>query len=125
MTVAKTASVTLTNKTDGDRGVHDAKGNLVMIAPGKSAVVELNEGEIQDAEAGEWFEVGPPAEDKPSGESAENDILTAIDMLDASNDEHWTNAGLPAVDAVSGIVGRTVTRAEINEAAPEFMRPAE
>lgn len=58
---------------------------------------------------------------KDSGEPS--DIKTAIDMLDPANETHWTSAGLPAVDAVKEILGRDITRAEINEAAPDFMRP--
>lgn len=53
-----------------------------------------------------------------------NEIATAIGLLDPKDDAHWTEAGLPAVDAVKAIVGRNVTRTEINEAAPDFMRPA-
>ena len=45
-------------------------------------------------------------------------------MLDGSVDAHWTAAGLPAVDAVSELTGKTVTRAQITEVAPDAKRPA-
>ncbi|WP_422057714.1 hypothetical protein [Sphingomonas sp.] len=69
-----------------------------------------------DDDAVEGLEPNPAAEP--------GDIATAIGLLDSKDDTHWTEAGLPAVDAVKAIVGRNVTRAEINEAAPDFMRPA-
>lgn len=69
-----------------------------------------------DAAATEGLDPKPAAE--PS------DIASAISLLDPKDDAHWTEAGLPAVDAVKAIVGRNVTRSEINDAAPDFMRPA-
>jgi len=53
------------------------------------------------------------------------DIAAALDLLDPANDDHWTNAGLPAVDAVSDITGANVTRAQIKAARPDFERPAQ
>lgn len=50
------------------------------------------------------------------------DIRKAIENLDPSNDEHWTNAGLPAVNAVSDAVGETVSRQQIAEAYPGYDR---
>ena len=102
--------VAIKNISSGPRGTW-LGGVLVNADPGQ--VVEA------DDFAPEWFE---ETEAKP--EPAGDDITAAIDLLDPANDEHSTNAGLPAVDAVSALVGRTVTRAEINAAAPDFMRPA-
>ncbi|WP_066795077.1 hypothetical protein [Sphingomonas soli] len=99
------------NISTGPRGAYLGAA-LVMVDPGK-------ETEADDF-APEWFEVvseGAPKAGEPG------DIGSAIDLLDPANDDHWTGAGLPAVDAVKAILGRDVTRAEINEAAPEFMRP--
>lgn len=60
-----------------------------------------------------------------SGEAATADeIKTAVEMLDKANDAHWTAAGLPAVDAVAELVGKSVTRANITETAPDAKRPA-
>lgn len=60
-----------------------------------------------------------------NGETASADeIKTAVEMLDGKNDTHWTAAGLPAVDAVAELTGKTVTRAAITDAAPDVKRPA-
>jgi len=50
------------------------------------------------------------------------DIRKAIENLDPANDEHWTNAGLPAVNAVSDAVGENVSRQQIAEAYPGYDR---
>lgn len=67
-------------------------------------------------------EMGGMAE-PPLEQASAQDIVAAIGLLDASNDEHWTTAGLPAVDAVREIAGKDVTRAAITEAAPNAKRP--
>lgn len=59
----------------------------------------------------------------PEAASAD-EIKTAVEMLDKANDAHWTAAGLPAVDAVTELVGKPVTRAAITEASPDAKRPA-
>lgn len=104
------------NISTGPRGIHLKSGELAMLEAGASDELDIADGE----EPGEWFEFDGAAPKSESG-----DIAAAIDLLDADDDKHWTNAGLPAVDAISALVGRTVTRAEINEAAPDFMRPTE
>lgn len=58
------------------------------------------------------------------GAATADEIKSAVDMLDGSVDAHWTAAGLPAVDAVSELTGKTVTRAQITEVAPDAKRPA-
>lgn len=52
------------------------------------------------------------------------EISTAVGLLDAKTDAHWTKAGLPAVEAVAELTGKTVTREAITEAAPDAKRPA-
>lgn len=54
----------------------------------------------------------------------EDEINAAIALLDGANDDHWTAAGLPAVDAVAEIAGKPVTRAAIEAVAPDLKRPA-
>lgn len=49
-------------------------------------------------------------------------ILLALSQLDTTNDEHWTDAGLPLVDVVSELAGINLSRADITEVAPEFTR---
>jgi hypothetical protein len=60
---------------------------------------------------------------KGSPDSTVLKIIDGIKALDPSNDDHWTDAGLPRVDAVasaSSVVN--VTRKDINMAIPEWNR---
>jgi len=63
--------------------------------------------------------------EKPAqGDATADEVKTAVGMLDASVATHWTTTGLPAVDAVSEIVGKPVTRKAIEEATPGVKRPS-
>ncbi len=53
------------------------------------------------------------------------EIKAAVGLLDGKNADHWTAAGLPAVDAVAELTGKSVTRAAITEAAPDAKRPTD
>lgn len=50
------------------------------------------------------------------------DIKQALAQLDPANDSQWTSDGLPVIAVVSDLVGVKVTRKQITEAAPEFIR---
>lgn len=50
------------------------------------------------------------------------DLPTALQQLDAGNDDHWTADGLPRVEVVSGLIGNDVTRKQITNAAPTLTR---
>ena len=49
-------------------------------------------------------------------------IREALSQLDTLDDELWTSGGEPKIDAVKELLGRSVTRQEIVEAAPLFSR---
>jgi hypothetical protein len=52
-------------------------------------------------------------------------IIDALQQLDHQNDEHWTSKGLPQVTVVANLSGvLTLTRAELNDLAPDFNREA-
>lgn len=53
-------------------------------------------------------------------------LTEALDLLDNDNDDHWTQKGLPDVKAVEAIMGEgaDVSRADIEEAAPDLKRQA-
>lgn len=59
-----------------------------------------------------------------NGQVQTKNLADVIKALDGKNDEHWTDAGLPAVDAVKAAFGSDVTRAQIEKAAPGFVRPS-
>lgn len=69
---------------------------------------------------------GNPGGPNGGGEVATaDDITAAVALLDKANDKHWTAAGLPAVEAVAELTGKSVTRKSIEEAAPDAKRPTE
>jgi hypothetical protein len=49
-------------------------------------------------------------------------IVEALQKLDPQNDNQWTQDGLPKLDALKFLVGDTVTREQVQEAAPDFTR---
>lgn len=51
------------------------------------------------------------------------EISTALDQLDAKNDEHWTSGGLPKMTVIETLVGDpSITRKDVEEARPDFNR---
>lgn len=49
-------------------------------------------------------------------------IRDALSALDPNNAEHWTGQGLPSMAVVCHLLGETVTRKQVEEAAPGFCR---
>lgn len=57
---------------------------------------------------------------KPS----KTEILEALQKLDPTDDTHWTDDGAPRMDALQNLTDdKTLTRAQVNDAAPQFSRP--
>lgn len=54
----------------------------------------------------------PDSADWTADEITDMAVADAIAELDPDNPAHWTASGKPAVDALSAILGRTVTAAE-------------
>lgn len=52
-------------------------------------------------------------------------ITEALSKLDATNDNHWTQEGLPRLDTMRILTGNPgLNRDDISAASPEFVRPA-
>jgi hypothetical protein len=50
-------------------------------------------------------------------------IIEALQLLDVTNDDHWTADGLPRVDVIASIVNeKSLKRGDITKAAPTFTR---
>lgn len=112
---------TITNGRKAAHTIFTAKGP-VRIKPGETRSVEISADEAKEVQAAGLTvgkAKGQPQDDAPSAE----DIKAAIALLDNSNDDHWTKAGLPEVEAVKEALGADVTRKQIEEAAPEAKRP--
>ena len=81
---------------------------------GTDEVDELNvkaaiERLIQDA-------AEKPAETADTGEvGSASDLASAIALLDDTNDEHWTQAGLPDISTLKTLTGGDVTRAMVDQ----------
>ena len=103
----------------------DANGN--EIGPDRSAAVQ---DKLASGLANKI--AGKPAptneEDTSTGGGAgltdvqKDQVKEALGLLDHNVKEHWTSRGLPNTETVSGIVGFSVERKDINEIAPEFVR---
>ena len=50
------------------------------------------------------------------------DIPTALATLRHDDDTQWTTSGLPRLDVVSEVFGETVTRKQVTDALPNFVR---
>lgn len=94
-----------------------AVGSRVEPAGEGAAPVSAPDGSGHDA-----ADAGKPGLHTDGNGSKGTGVLEALMQLDTENDEHWTTAGLPAVFAVSEILGETVTRADIEAVAPDFRR---
>lgn len=119
------AGIIRTDATNTGAGPHMLNAiPPVRVEAGQSVHdVEITQAEYESAKRFKVFTfshnaAAAPAEDDDRAEL----IRTAIEGLDAKDDAHWTDAGLPAVDAVSEALGETVTRAEIKAAAPDAKR---
>ncbi len=68
---------------------------------------------------------GDTGEGDPQGTAKDLTIAEAVLLLDPADDAHWTREGQPAVQVIGAMVGRvgTLTRAEVDAAAPGFVRP--
>lgn len=49
-------------------------------------------------------------------------IIEALQKLDVDNDNHWTEEGLPRLDVLKDIIGETVSRVDVTNAAKTFTR---
>ena len=50
------------------------------------------------------------------------DLKQAIDSLNVENDDHWTENGLPKLDVIKDLTGKSHSRKEITDAAPLVTR---
>lgn len=99
----------------GSQAAADAKAKL----EGGEAPNQ-GEGDVQKREDADQAE----RDEKPVTDRARKGaVRDAIAKLDATNDEHWTEAGLPSVSAVRELSGNTeVSRQDIASLAPKLTR---
>ena len=63
------AKVALKNTARGDRGVRNAAGDLIMVAPGQTVTGDFDANEVKDALAGD-FEKGKASDAADDGDEA-------------------------------------------------------
>lgn len=51
-------------------------------------------------------------------------LVDAIYSLDREEDDDWTKSGMPHLKRLEEKMGRFVSRAEVDQAAPDYTRPA-
>jgi len=84
---------------------------------GSSSLVEEQSRKREDARLQD--EANREAESKSL-----TSVTAALNGLDASEDDDWTSGGKPAMDRLKTLTGSiTLTRAEVDALAPEFIRP--
>ena len=105
----------------------NAAANIIMPEP----IVQepVADSQLEEIEQEEAALVEPVVEaveeaDPVEAEEAPTDLLAAINLLDPTNDDHWTQSGAPAIAAIEEIYGNDTTRAEVNEVAPDYDRDA-
>jgi len=108
----------------------NAAANIIMPEP----IVQepVADSQLEEIEQEEAAPVDPVVEETPAVEEADpveeeaapTDLLAAINLLDPTNDDHWTQSGAPAIAAIEEIYGNDTTRAEVNEVAPDYDRDA-
>lgn len=76
-------------------------------------------GEHEELEPDEPMDGG--GEQPPEGAKIET-VADALQALDPANNDHWTSRGVPSIDAMAKLLGRSVTRAEIEAVAPDYTR---
>lgn len=93
--------------------------------------LEASEGQSSEPAPENTSQSGEPAPEQPQdnggGEQAPIEakietVADALQALDPANDEHWTSRGVPSIEAMTKMLGRAVTRAEIEAVAPDFTR---
>jgi hypothetical protein len=82
--------------------------------------------ELLAAQAGEPVKPGPAKADRDAPDPNKARIALvrdALTKLSVENDDHWTGAGLPSVEAIRTIAGsKELSRGDIDEAAPGMNR---
>ena len=112
----------------------NAAANIIMPEPLVQEPVADSQLEEIEQEEAPVDPVAPVVEDTPPveeagpvedpAEAATADLLAAINLLDPTNDDHWTQSGAPAIAAIEEIYGNDTTRSEVNEVAPGYDRDA-
>jgi hypothetical protein len=84
---------------------------------GQGDFVEINESDF-DPKVHNLYEV-----EVDDGEATAEEIVAAITALDPKDDGHWTKGGLPDVNVLAKAIGKRLTRAAVDDAAPDAKRP--
>lgn len=90
---------------------HSGSAGVLPSGDGQQALLKVSEGD--------------EAKTKGDGKAVKNDKLKrAIESLDPKDDSNWIASGKPALAAVEKVYGSSgVTRADVDAAAPGFVRP--
>lgn len=86
----------------------------------EKARIAKEEADKAAADAGQSQDNGG-GEQKPENAKIET-VADALQALDPSKDDHWTSRGVPSIEAMVKLLGRAVTRAEIEKVAPDYTR---
>ena len=121
----KIVKATATNVSGGPKVFNSAPPVILGHGQSTDGEVVISEAELASMKATGYFKFAGEIPEPKDGDKPDAELLrAAVEGLDATNDDHWTAAGLPDVSAVSEAMGVKVTRAQIEAAAPDVKRPA-
>lgn len=60
--------------------------------------------------------------EQPPADAKIETVADALKALDPANDEHWTARGVPSMSIIEQLMGRDVSRAEVEAVAPDLTR---
>lgn len=110
------------SSADGSAGRRLAEVSSVVGAEhvgagrGDARVLPAGSGHADAGVSGDATQDGPG-----TSMSGLDRLRLVVSRLDPSNDDHWTNTGLPSLDAIQEAYPG-VTRADVDEVAPGFTR---
>ena len=109
------------------KSVADEKERLEKEAADKAAADATEKERLEKEAADKAAADAGQSQDNGGGEPKPEDakietVADALQALDPSKDDHWTSRGVPSIEAMVKLLGRNVTRAEIEEVAPDYTR---
>lgn len=111
-------------------GVHLSTSDLERLQSGQpksdddDPIATNASDETNGVELPQAFGSTESADNAPTQQTEKQGLSLAesIGQLDPENDDHWTQAGKPAIPAVENLFGKKIKRDDVEAAAPGFDR---
>lgn len=104
----------------------EADGRGPLPQPGEDRTIDIDDEIEDDGSINAVDRSVPTSEVAPTGQpdvaEADIDLAEAVAKLDHENDAHWTPQGFPALAPLTEMMGRNVTRKEVDGVAQGYNR---